>query len=74
MLIQLSPTCLLNWDHIIKIEAGNSPAEGAFVVLYHTLNSDLKWTKVFFDKDEVSRNAFIDKIISAYANGDKICK
>ncbi len=74
MLIQLSPNNYLNMDHVIKIEAGNSPAEGCFVVFYHTINADLKWTKVFYQKDEVARDAFIQKIIASYENGDKIIK
>lgn len=74
MLLQVNSTCLINFDNVIKIEAGNSTAEGQFVIIYHTLNADLKWTKVFFQKDEEARNAFIDKITTAYANGDKICK
>lgn len=74
MLIQLSPVNFLNFNHVIKIEAGNTPAEGCFVVFYHTINQDLKWTKVFFQKDEVARDAFVQKIVTAYENGDKICK
>lgn len=74
MFIQANPSCLINMDHVIKIEAGVSATEGNFIVIYHTLNAELKWTKIFFEKNEVARNEYMEKIIKSYENGEKICK
>lgn len=62
MFLKINETGFINLNTVLKVEAGNNANEGHFIVLFHSINSNLSFTKISFGTDETKKLEFLAKI------------